>query len=402
MPLIGKNLPSRDYFQLKFDGFSVGGRTKIYQFLYSIKLFAKALSFYFVIKFNKLVTGFINGAFLSWKFAHATKDLFIAKLIWSRGRLGRPVATFVVMTIAFLIFLFGEIFSNTKFVSSQEISPDYLATSTDIIPQKNIALTAIPEDRKRSESFIYVVQGGDTLSGIGEKFRISTDALKYINRLTDYSVLSVGQELTIPPVSGLIHEVESGDTLLSIARKYDVPSQAIADFNYILDTSKLAIGTELVIPGGSVPEQVVLPPMAPIIPGYPGEGYAPVSPSSSFCAWPTSVWVITQYFSWYHNGVDIATPHGTAMPPLYACTGGTVTRSGWDPWGLGLHVQIDHGNGYETVYGHMSRIDVGYGEYVNRGQVIGLMGNTGRSTGSHVHFMVKYNGIPQNPLDYAH
>jgi len=187
--------------------------------------------------------------------------------------------------------------------------------------------------------------------------------------------------------------------LSSIATKYDVASQAIADFNYILDTSSLALGTELVIPGAKVPTPVI--PAVPSLPsGIPGGGYAPAPVSSTFCVWPSSVRIITQYFTWYHNGVDIATPIGTAMPPLYACTSGVVTRSGWNPWGLGLHVSIDHGNGYETVYGHMSRIDVGYGERVSRGQVIGLMGTTGRSTGPHVHFMVKYNGVAQNPLNY--
>ncbi|OGC77049.1 hypothetical protein A2619_01465 [candidate division WWE3 bacterium RIFOXYD1_FULL_39_9] len=89
------------------------------------------------------------------------------------------------------------------------------------------------------------------------------------------------------------------------------------------------------------------------------------------------------------------------MPPIFACTGGKVVRAGWDPYGLGLHVRIDHGNGYSSIYGHMSRIDVGYGQNVGRGQVIGLMGNTGRSTGPHVHFILNFNGVAQNPLNYT-
>ena len=89
------------------------------------------------------------------------------------------------------------------------------------------------------------------------------------------------------------------------------------------------------------------------------------------------------------------------MPPIFACTDGTVTRAGWDPWGLGLHVRIDHGNGYETVYGHMSSINISYGQRVSRGSVVGVMGSTGRSTGPHVHFMVNFNGSAQNPLNYT-
>jgi murein DD-endopeptidase MepM/ murein hydrolase activator NlpD len=80
---------------------------------------------------------------------------------------------------------------------------------------------------------------------------------------------------------------------------------------------------------------------------------------------------------------------------------GVVIRAGWDPWGLGLHVRIDHGNGYITIYGHMSRLDVSYGQEVDRGQIIGIMGSTGNSTGPHVHFMVEYNGVAQNPLNFT-
>jgi murein DD-endopeptidase MepM/ murein hydrolase activator NlpD len=399
MPINRKNIPSGNYFQLKFEGFSPRGNNKLHKIGISLKLFAKALGVYIAAKAKQLVRSFF--AFISFliKLADDAKELLTAKLIWSRGRLGRPIATFFVMLAAFVVFTFGEIFNSTRFVSSQELNPDYLATTIDVIPKKNTALTTVPESRKRGESFTYTVQGGDTLSGIGNRFKISTDALKYVNNLTDNSVLKVGQEVTIPPVSGLIHTVESGDTLTSIAQKYDVAPQAVADFNYILDTSSLALGTELVIPGAKVPTPV---PSAPAIPS-PGTTGVPTphaAPSNTYCVWPSSVRIITQYFTWYHNGVDIANAKGTALPPLYACTGGTVTRAGWDPWGLGLHIRISHGNGYETVYGHMSRLDVGYGEEVSRGQVLGLMGNTGRSTGSHVHFMVIYNGVAQNPLSY--
>ncbi len=400
---LGKKLSSlgnpQNYSQLRFEGFSVDGRNTIQRFQNLIKSFIRAVFLYVIAKIGQLLYSLGYTVFWVKNSAHFLKDLLISKLIWSRGKLGRPIATSIVMLGAFLVFFFGELFSSTKFVSSQELHPDYLAISTDIIPQKNIALMAIPEDRKGTEPFSYTVQGGDTLSSIGAKFRISVDAIKYVNSLSDSSILQVGDALTIPPVTGLIHKVASGDTLSSIANKYDVPSQAIADFNYILDTSKLAVGTELVIPDGKVPQPVI--PVIPVPSYVPPFGTAPeAQPSSNFCVWPSSVRILTQYFSWYHNGVDIASPAGTAMPPLYACTSGVVTRAGWDPFGLGLHVRIDHGNGYETLYGHMSRVDVGYGASVSRGQVIGLMGSTGRSTGPHVHFMVIYNGSAQNPLGY--
>ena len=384
-------------FQLSFKGFRPGGRNKIE---YAVNVISAFISFTYKY-FLKRVLFVVVLAGRAFPFANRLiidfKGFIVRKLIWSRGRLGRPLATFVVMSVAFMVFVIGEVLNSSKFVNSQEINADYLSNISDIIPEKNIALTTIPEDRKRNESFAYVIEGGDTLSGIGNKFKISVDALRYVNNLSDTSYLKVGQTITIPPVAGLIHKVEKGDTLQSIAGKYEVPAQAVADFNYILDTSKLAVGTELVIPGAKVPAPVIIP----VIPAQIAVGPV-VDPGANkdWCQWPTTVRIITQYFSWYHNGLDIATPIGGGMPPLYACAGGTVARAGWDPWGLGLHVRITHPNGYETIYGHMSRIDVKYRQSVGKGATIGLMGSTGRSTGPHVHFIVKYKGVPQNPLDY--
>jgi murein DD-endopeptidase MepM/ murein hydrolase activator NlpD len=325
------------------------------------------------------------------------KDFLTKKLIWSRGKLGRPIATWFVMGFSLLVFVFGEVFSSSTLVVNKPVSADYLKNTTDIIPKKEMAVTTLPSER-RTKPIDYVIQPGDTLYTIGNQFKVSIDALKYINGLTDSSILSVGQELTIPPISGLIHKVESGDTIGSIAEKYDVAPQAIADFNYILDTSKLAVGTELVVPGGKIPE---IPLPVVYVPTSSFGSGTQAKANKNLCVWPTTVRIITQYYTWYHNGVDIASPSNMGMPPLFACSSGTVIRAGWDPFGLGLHVRIDHGNGFETIYGHMSRLDVSYGDKVGRGEQLGLMGSTGRSTGPHVHFMVQYNGVSQDPLNYT-
>ncbi len=382
---------SKRFYQSRFVGIRSRNKT-----LYS---FLKVLLQYLYKKIKQLLRLTNRTVKFIGNFPSLSKDFVVKKLIWSRGKLGRPVTNIVVLLVALFVFFFGEIFNSTEFVVSGEVNPDYLSSVTDIIPNQTTATTLLPEERKRTESFEYTVVSGDTISGIGAKFKISADALKYVNSLTDSSVLKVGQTIVIPPVSGLVHKVEKGDTLDSIAAKYDVPSQAVADFNYILDTSTLSVGTELVIPGAKIPEPV-LPVITPT-PGLPTSPLAQATPSPNFCVWPTTTRIITQYFAWYHNGLDVATSFGRAMPPIFSCTGGTVIRAGWDPWGLGLHVRVDHGNGYETVYGHMSRIDVGVGQRVGRGEVIGLMGSTGRSTGPHVHFMIKFNGIPQNPLSFA-
>lgn len=394
-----KRSKSQRFFAFSIGGFRPYGKNRFWRFINAWNAFFGFLGIYLTHKIGLLLyltarlIRFINFV------PRYAKDFLVRKLIWSRGKLGRPIATAFVMVISLSVFSLGEFFSSYSFVVDQNVNADYIPSAVDIIPKRETAVTEIPDIRKRVEPFAYTVEGGDTLYGIGAKFKISIDALKYVNNLTDSSVLQPGQTITIPPASGLIHTVKSGDTLAAIADKYSVPTQAIADFNYLLDTTKLTVGTELVIPGAKVPEPIAPPVYAP--PANLAVNYGQAAASKGFCVWPSTVHIITQNFSWYHNGIDVATPWSGGMPPLFACTSGRVTRAGWDPWGLGLHVRIDHGNGYETIYGHMSRLDVGYGQKVSRGQMIGLMGNTGNSTGPHVHYMVKYHGVAQNPLNFT-
>ncbi len=110
--------------------------------------------------------------------------------------------------------------------------------------------------------------------------------------------------------------------------------------------------------------------------------------------WPARGTITTDFLP-YHPGIDIAAAEGT---PELAADAGRVVFAGWGA--LGLYVEIDHGNGFHTVYGHMSRVDVNAGDQVSPGQEIGSMGSTGRSTGPHLHFEVRYLGTPQNPLDF--
>lgn len=393
-----KRPSSKRFFQLSFEGFKPRGRNKIEQFIFLWGDFFKSLGSYLLGRLLSLFSISAKVVLFLFRIPLELKAFLTKKLIWSRGRLGRSIATWFIMGFSFLVFTTGEILSNSSLVVYKPVSADYLKSSTDIIPKKEVALTSLPDERKRNQPFQYTIQQGDTLYSIGNQFKVSVDALQYINGLSDSSVLTVGKEITIPPVSGLIHKVEKGDTLNSIASDYDVAPQAIADFNYILDTSRLAVGTELVIPGGKVPEEPAPIIYVPIQPSYGTTGTA--TADKGYCVWPTTVRTISQYFTWYHNGLDVAAGRQNAMPPLLACNSGTVIRSGWDPFGLGLHVILDHGDGYQTVYGHMSRIDVSFGEKVGRGEQLGMMGSTGRSTGPHVHFMVKYNGVAQNPLNY--
>ena len=109
--------------------------------------------------------------------------------------------------------------------------------------------------------------------------------------------------------------------------------------------------------------------------------------------WPTHG-LITQDFWQYHPGIDIAAEVGTQE---FAVEAGQVVFAGWGSYGI--YVEIDHGNGFHSIYGHMSSVQVKTGDTVTRGQVIGLMGATGRATGVHLHFEIRYQGVPQNPID---
>lgn len=250
--------------------------------------------------------------------------------------------------------------------------------------------------KPRSETEEYKVENGDTISSIAQKKGISADTIKWANNLTSETI-KPGQILKILPVTGVSHVVKTGDTLESVAKKYSAEAQSIVDFpfNDIPDDFKLKVGQLLIVPDGS-PQQVA-------VPARPRQQYlaqGPASPAfsapfgASF-AWPTQG-SITQYYAWYHPGVDIANRSG---PGVAAADGGVVLVAGWpDSSGYGNRVIVDHGNGYTSLYAHLSNIYVSTGQTVSRGQLVGQMGSTGRSTGTHLHMEIHYKGVSLNPL----
>lgn len=257
--------------------------------------------------------------------------------------------------------------------------------------------TQIPDGRVRDKVLEYQVQSGDTISEIADKFGISTDTIVWENDLTQGGAIKPGQTLRILPVTGVLHKVARGETIYSIAKKYSAEPQAIVDFPFNTfaddETFALSVGQDLIVPDGQMPNLIPSNPGAYVVQRTPSAGA--VSGTGHF-AWPISG-VITQRFSWYHTGIDIAAPFGT---PVLASDAGKVIVAGWtDNTGYGNRVMIDHLNGYVTLYGHMSRVDVQVGQTVNRGDRIGLEGSTGRSTGPHVHFEIRHPHVV-NPLDY--
>ncbi len=237
----------------------------------------------------------------------------------------------------------------------------------------------------------YTVQDGDTVSSIATKFGVSGDTIRWQNDLSG-DVIKVGDTIGVLPVTGIAHKVQKGDTVYSIAKKYDAEAQAIADFPFNTfandETFELAIGQTIIVPDGVMPAVYSAPRARQITPSA-----GSVVASGQF-VWPTQG-VITQYFSWYHPGIDIA---NDALPLDVAADSGRVEFAGWDGSGYGNMILIDHGNGYKTRYGHLSQIMVISGQTVKRGDVIGRMGSTGHSTGPHTHFEIYQNGVRVNPL----
>ncbi len=248
----------------------------------------------------------------------------------------------------------------------------------------------------RTEVTEYMVQPGDTISGIAESYGISTSTLLWANDLTAWSYIRPGDELEVPPISGVVHTVASGDTLDSIAKKYEADTNKILAFNRLANADDLMVGETIIVPEGRKRTYV------PTTSSYSSGTYTAPSSSSvgSYSGggwyWPSDWRVITQYYGWRHGGLDIDGNYNTNN---YAAKDGVVTYSGW-MGGYGLLVIIDHGGGYETRYGHFSSIGVSTGQHVSGGQYLGKTGTTGRSTGTHLHFEIRVGGRTVNPLSY--
>jgi len=255
----------------------------------------------------------------------------------------------------------------------------------------------------RQEVIVYQVQSGDSLSAIADRFGLSVETLYWFNQLKSADLLTVGQELKIPPVDGLIHEVKEGETLESIAEKYGVRKGNMIAYapNNLREPYTLEVGQKIFVPGASkpIPRPVVVSRSRPSYVRLTAPAYAALPGGERF-SWPV-VGRITERFGWtgsrWHTGVDIATSWGT---PIYSAAAGTVVYAGWRGT-LGYMVEIDHGEGWVTRYGHLAQQpDVSAGQWVERGQLLGYIGCTGKCTGPHLHFEVLYQGAYTNPLDY--
>jgi hypothetical protein len=267
--------------------------------------------------------------------------------------------------------------------------------------------TIIPS-RPRIEILKYEVKQGDNLFGISERFNLKPETIFWGNWYTmggDPHLLRPGQSLNILPVDGVLHIWTAGEGLNGVAKFYGVSPEEIInwpgnDLDLNIDRSQPDIeeGMVLVVPGGrrEPPSWQMVritrsdPAVARVLgPGYCGSVYSGSIGDSVF-GWPTASSGISGYYyiPGVHEAIDIG---GAVGVGISASDDGVVVYSGWNDWGYGLVVVIDHGTGWQTLYAHLSQINAGCGQSVSQGELIGLMGCSGNCTGAHLHFEMRHD-----------
>ena len=280
---------------------------------------------------------------------------------------------------------------------SSSLQPNTVLSVVDRSPQNPAVVTS---EASRPEVLYYSVKSGDTVLAIAQRFGLQPETLMWSNSFIEQNPdrLKIGDQVRILPIDGVLHVVKRGDTLSGIASKYETDMQAIVQYaaNGITSADdSLPIGKEIVVPGG------VKPYVAPTV-GGASTAYSVARPDGALAgsgnfSWPSAGYVSQGYWRG-HPAIDIA---GWLGAPVTAADAGYVVLAGggWNG-GYGNYVIVDHGNGFTTLYAHLNSIFVKPGETVSRGQQVGTMGNTGNSTGAHLHLEIRYTGVPYNPANY--
>lgn len=234
---------------------------------------------------------------------------------------------------------------------------------------------------KAKNEIKYVVQPGDSVWSITQAFQLEMDQVRSGNNLAGDCVIHPGQVLILPCNNMQSHRVDAGETLWSLSRQYHVSVIRLMACNEIANPEALPVGKILIIPGSGATEKVIAARGKTNL-RQPHYGH------------------ITSYFGprggGFHHGVDFAADVGD---PIKAADSGYVVFTGEDPI-YGKKLIIDHGGSLKTLYAHLSAFRVKDGDFIARGEVLGEAGNTGRSTGPHLHFEVRINDRAVDPLPY--
>ena len=304
---------------------------------------------------------------------------------------------------------------------------------------------APPPPPKRAEQITYKVKKKDTIPAIAKRYGIKQDTILMNNKDALNNKMKVGDTITFPSIDGLYYKLEKNDTLAKIAKKYGISVVDIVDYNNI-NPKKLKAGSTIFLKGVTLqkykdvegrliaaqqakedkkknknkekekekekPEKPPKetkgsPPPPPPPPEDNDDGGRSAAYSGAGFAYPVRYAGVSSPFGnryhpvlkryILHTGVDLVAKY----VPLRAAKAGVVTFAG-NMSGYGKIIIIRHDNGYETRYAHLSVISTNVGEHVNQGDLIGKTGNSGRTTGAHLHFEIRQNGVPKNPMKYLH
>ena len=355
--------------------------------------------------------------------------------LWERLRnlgLGDTTLRFstAILTIALILVVVG-VMNRVYFKELQAAGSaaalglsDTLSTPTPTLPAPEFAAgglamdgilrnselhTILPIRQSRYNVILYTVETGDSIFSIADKFNLHPETILWGNRYTlgdDPHLILPGQLLKILPVDGVYHKWSAGEGLNGVASVYGVTPEDIIDWpGNNLDADEIgdyanpniAPDTMLIVPGGRGTYNDLYTPRITrdepasaknLGPGACTGTYDGVTGSFTFM-WPTT----ERYLSGYdyspetnHFGIDIA---GDLGNPIYAADNGVVVYAGGNDYGYGEMIVIDHGSGWQTLYAHLSLVNVTCGQEVYKGETIGLMGSTGNSTGPHLHFEMR-------------
>ncbi len=332
----------------------------------------------------------------------------------------------VVLVGTLLIFQGRQFFSSddetadAEFVATNNVSDEELVTeedggdtavlsdTTDLPILSDSSLSPDPnpytfQPAAPAHDFqIYRVKRGDTPGAIAQNFGIAPETLlggnPFLSQVSN--ALQTDTELIILPIDGLLHTVKPGDSLEELSTQYSVPVEDIVAYepNNLTFPYRLQPETKIVVPGAVREVFSWKPPtIADVNSSYEGRGVQPVIVGTGSFVWPITSRNFTQRFWYGHPAIDVAAAEGST---IVAADTGTVTYAGWNNTGYGNLVVVNHGNGYETFYAHMSNINVTRGQIVYKGNVLGGVGNTGNSSGPHIHFEVRINANRDNPCWY--
>jgi murein DD-endopeptidase MepM/ murein hydrolase activator NlpD len=286
------------------------------------------------------------------------------------------------------------------------------------IPRELQLKTVLPANTARLDPISYTTIQGDSLSQIAKNFNLKMESILYSSKgaipYDNPDALTPGIKLTIPPADGIVYKWQDGDTLQKVATEFSAKADDILNFpgnDIDLTNPQIKPGTVVMIPGGKrdlIDWTTLMPTQGRVNNGstgtsdFSGSSACPgvVGPVDNSFGWPANAHYISgNDYTPSHLGIDIAANQGD---PIYAAAAGVVTMAqGGDNYGYGNVVQIDHGNGFVSLYAHLSQINVSVCQIVGQGAVIGLAGATGNAFGAHLHFEIRINGANVNPHQYV-